>query len=81
MKKNLVWIEWLDSCHTEGWHTEGQYVDHPLHVISIGFLHMESDDAVTLIMTRDENGRWSNSITIPKSTIIKRRKVPLPKGL
>ncbi len=74
----LLWIEWLDSCHTEGWHDEGEFAP-PLRCTSIGFLHKETDQSVMLKMTRDENERWNNSITIPKSAITKRKKIPSPK--
>lgn len=69
--EQLTLIEWLDSCHTQGWYDKGLTVQ-PLECVSIGFLNDETDDAVTLVMTLDRNGRWSNSITIPKSSITKR---------
>ena len=72
--RELRWVEWLDSCHTEGWHDEDGFA-RPLVVQSVGFIHQDEETYVMLTMTRDENKRWNNSISIPKAVISKQTKL------
>ena len=71
---DLVRVEWEDSCHTSGWYDENEFA-RPLTIESMGFIHKDEKNYLMLTMSRDENGRWNNSISIPKRVITKTSKL------
>lgn len=71
---DLVKVEWIDACHTAGWHEENEFA-RPVPITSVGFIIHDEKAYIMLTMTRDENKRWNNSISIPKAVISKQTKL------
>ena len=70
-------IDWHDSCSHYGW-KDGDTKFSTATCQSVGFLHSEDKQRVTIALNRGTDGHtqpWGDLISIPKSAIVKRRKI------
>ena len=71
----IVYIEWIDSCRTEGWctHREIENVGAPMECRTVGFLVREDDRSIVLALSAahgDHVGSpYCSLMTIPKKSI------------
>lgn len=70
-KRKLVLIEWLDSHHVAGWHTEEPATE-PLHVQSVGWLIYDGEKAKTIAphMTDETPPQRCGEMTIPSCAVL-----------
>jgi hypothetical protein len=68
----LVLIEWLDSHHVAGWHTDPPATK-PVKCFSVGWLVHDGDDAKTIAghWTQEDLPQRSGEMTIPACAIVK----------
>lgn len=72
----LMWIEWVDSSVTHGWMSKGtRFPVDELSCWTIGFVHSEDDDVITVAGSYSAHEAWSEPITIPKCAIKEMREV------
>jgi len=75
-RKNLSVIIWEDAAGTSGWLDVDSGDDGLMMIVSAGFVLREDKKVVTLIQSVGTDGkRYDNSITIPKSNILKRKSI------
>lgn len=76
MKKFAYVIIWIDSSSFNGW----SEIDHPMHslatITTIGWLVREDKKSVTISSGLSETGKICCSLTIPRSAILKFKKLP-----
>mgnify|MGYP001606881071 FL=1 len=73
-KPRLIMIEWLDSHHTEGWHSESPATK-PLTCRSVGWLVYDGEHAKIIAphMTDEEVAQRCGEMTIPSRSVIRIR--------
>ena len=73
-KRDIVVVEWEDSCSDDNWHCKSMTLT-PIHIISTGFLtHLPSRGQPYLTFRRSEdrpsgNGNQDGEFSIPASVI------------
>ena len=74
-----VYILWVDSCSPSdsSWHRPEELSMQPLKCDTVGYLVAEDEGSVSVASCLMENGALYGVITIPKCSILKRRKVAL----
>lgn len=82
----LVYLEWVDSAASEGWHATDGYEPTLIYVQSVGWVHHEDETAITIVAhlgtpddIRDPPNQACGWMTIPKSAITYRRDTRLRK--
>lgn len=68
----LVYIEWVDSHRSEGWHTDDP-AQEPLLCRSVGWLVYDGEKAKTIAphMTQEDDPQRCGEMTIPTSAVLK----------
>ncbi len=75
MGRKVLWVEWVDSTGRDGW----QEADQDTGIsdcLSVGFLHRETENSITLVQSYADVGSWVGNITIPKVAIIRQHRLP-----
>ena len=64
-----VWIEWVDSNGTHGWHMPEDCPPGQMECVTLGFLVTEDEGAVQVSLTASATGKVDCLTTIPKVAI------------
>lgn len=71
-QRKIVFLEWKDSCHNEGWQKErDSLTDRISHCQSVGFLLRSSKKDVLICQSSSDTGNVSETLCIPRSCIEK----------
>jgi len=76
--KKAIYVEWDDSSswHSGPWcHKRDASIDKPVRCKTLGFILNETDTHITIVGSTDGDNYISGDMTIPKSSIRKRRVV------
>ena len=74
-------VEWVDSVNLHGWHGEKDLDKEEIDaIVSVGYLARETENAVFLALSWDDNKDgdrmpWAQVTIIPKVSITSRRKL------
>lgn len=80
-KRDLVFVEWLDSRRGEGWVRLAELESGVTHCRSVGWIIAKDSDSVTLASHIGENPeQCCGDITIPKKAILTLIQIPNPKS-
>lgn len=70
--KEIWQVEWEDACSSGGWRSRDSYCKEGLlPTKTIGFFLKKSRKSVTLLQNQARNGILSDSMSIPRSQILK----------
>lgn len=77
MGTKLIYILWVDSASPSdaAWHRTEELNMEPLKCETAGYLVRETADSISVASCVMENGSLYGVITIPKCSILKRRRV------
>ena len=73
MTRKVLYVEWEDSCTTNGWReldTSG-----PVTIKSIGWVIHRAKNFIVLATSESSSGRIIDQLTIPTSCITKTRRI------
>jgi hypothetical protein len=80
-KRDLVFVEWLDSRRGEGWVRLAEMESSVTRCKSVGWIVARDSDSVTLASHMGENpDQCCGDITIPKKAILTLIQLPMPKS-
>ena len=72
----LLWVEWVDSVHYNGWTAMEELPIHDLNCRSVGWLIAEDEESITII-AHDGGKNAMGDMTIPKVAITGRWEITL----
>ena len=74
MPEQIVEVEWIDSCRTDGWHDQQDFG--PALCRSAGYLLAKTEDKVTLALSLgDDTEHVCQTMTIPRVAVRKIRRL------
>lgn len=74
-KPKALYLEWIDSCSVSGWRHEDH--DGTSRIRTLGLFVRETPKYVTLTTSTSEHGNHVDMISIPKSCIVRRKRVEI----
>jgi hypothetical protein len=71
MKPKTVEVEWMDAAVTGGWKSLDDQLKEstPVSCRSAGYLLHRDKHRVVIAQNQDQEGKWSDTMTIPASTV------------
>lgn len=75
-KHPKVYVEWFDAFSDMGWKSPSE-IDSHLVCITIGFLVKEDKDGITISCTINNNGEFTDPLTIPRGMIRRRKSIKI----
>ncbi len=74
-----IWVEWVDSAGSNGWQNPTELHDDLMHCQTLGWLVKETPKQITVALNGVFDGTsrlpFGEFITIPKCSIVKRKRV------
>lgn len=78
MKREGMWVRWVDSSSRQGWHAENEIVQ-LMTAESLGWVIHEDEDQIVLALSGVFDGSsshpWGHAISIPQRAVLARRKL------
>ncbi len=75
----ILYVRWLDSALTPEWSRAPSEATGLSEIETVGYLILENDEHIQVAQSNYENDKYSAIQSIPKSVILERRVLHIPK--
>jgi len=76
-KHKAIYLEWDDARGRNGWFSNDEILNGPFTIKTIGYLVKEDRTHITVTTSISKSDYKVDPLTIPKSTILKRRNIKI----